>query len=530
MDSVAESPISTRRSATDNAFIVSVEDGEHVTESWVSTLWRWWNERVINARLTHYDKEERLTFIAQRFARVLTAFFDERTKVELSGHLLCEQTKQLLRGTDPWAIAMRRKYGQRMTEWISIYTGYMEQHEKTNKQKKLPTQPLLPMKLTVSRSLEFLRKIPQLHIALQDGVDDLLVTNVLDDQLMGCFRGRRDISGAILARIQNLAATITQQIAWSMLIEPGRPRTDLSRFYAEFDVLESFFDKVELSTDELSTGQTYSSTSVQNDINASFVLGGPLLNTFILAQSPRNHTIVDFWKMVWHERSEFIFMLSEASVGPLVECTGGTVIFERFSHTHCPFFWPRLEDDELNFGCLHVRNAGIDMATDPLFTIFNLDIWMTTVESCQQGVTAKLRLQLWQWNWRNYTDFYWPFRLLFRSRNSKRPTILVCNDGCGKSGTLALIEIFLMQLIRGSVSVEYPMLTAGVFLRLQRRHAVANSMQWLFAYRTVLHWLQPFVISWYHRFVLGFTFPSHGFCAKYEEIAHTYAHRKNLSI
>jgi len=34
----------------------------------------------------------------------------------------------------------------------------------------------------------------------------------------------------------------------------------------------------------------------------------------------------------------------------------------------------------------------------------------------------------------------------------------------------------------------------------------------------------------YHRFVLGFTFPSHGFCAKYEEIAHTYAHRKNLSI
>lgn len=111
MDSVAESPISTRRSATDNAFIVPVDDGEHVTESWVNTLWRWWNERVINARLTHYDKEERLTFIAQRFARVLTAFFDERTKVELSGHLLCEQTKQLLCGADPWAIAMRRKYG-----------------------------------------------------------------------------------------------------------------------------------------------------------------------------------------------------------------------------------------------------------------------------------------------------------------------------------------------------------------------------------------------------------------------------------
>jgi hypothetical protein len=53
-----------------------------------------------------------------------------------------------------------------------------------------------------------------------------------------------------------------------------------------------------------------------------------------------------------------------------------------------------------------------------------------------------------------------------------------------------------MQLLRGAVSPEQPMLTAGVFLRLQRRHAVANRQQWLFAYRCVLHWLQPFVISW----------------------------------
>lgn len=27
-----------------------------------------------------------------------------------------------------------------------------------------------------------------------------------------------------------------------------------------------------------------------------------------------------------------------------------------------------------------MRNVGIDMATDPLFTVFTLDVWMTTVE------------------------------------------------------------------------------------------------------------------------------------------------------
>lgn len=29
----------------------------------------------------------------------------------------------------------------------------------------------------------------------------------------------------------------------------------------------------------------------------------------------------------------------------------------------------------------------------------------------------KLRLQHWQWNWRTYTDFHWPFRVLLRYDN-----------------------------------------------------------------------------------------------------------------
>lgn len=68
-------------------------------------------------------------------------------------------------------------------------------------------------------------------------------------------------------------------------------------------------------------------------------------------------------------------------------------------------------------------------------------------------------------------------------------------DGCGRSGTLVLIEVMFMQLLRGTTNYDNPMLTAATFLRLQRRHAVANQIQYLYAYRTLLHWCQPYITS-----------------------------------
>lgn len=136
---------------------------------------------------------------------------------------------------------------------------------------------------------------------------------------------------------------------------------------------------------------------------------------------------------------------------------------------------------------------------------------------------------------------------MFRSRHSKYPTVVQCMDGCGRSGTLVLIEIFLMQLLRGTTSYENTMLTSAVFLRLQRRQAVASYMQfvsfktfqmlnffilnnfrYLYAYRTVLHWAEPFIVSRYNRFVLGFSFKNSGFTGKYNQIAHSYLRKMNL--
>ena len=120
---------------------------------------------------------------------------------------------------------------------------------------------------------------------------------------------------------------------------------------------------------------------------------------------------------------------------------------------------------------------------------------------------------------------YTTFLLLFtRSkicsvRQEATPIVVQCADGCGRSGTLVLVEIMLMQLLRGSCDFANPMLTAGVFLRLQRRQAIGSNMQFLFAYRAVLHWCQPYVLSVWNRSFLGFYYFNSGFCGKYNEMA-----------
>jgi protein tyrosine phosphatase len=44
-------------------------------------------------------------------------------------------------------------------------------------------------------------------------------------------------------------------------------------------------------------------------IHANKIDGGPLFNTFILTQAPMKSTLLDFWRMVWQEKAQKIFLL-----------------------------------------------------------------------------------------------------------------------------------------------------------------------------------------------------------------------------
>lgn len=237
------------------------------------------------------------------------------------------------------------------------------------------------------------------------------------------------------------------------------------------------------------------------------------MNRFICAQAPTRNTVFDFWRMIWQEKPEYIFMLCDATENPYLE----ELCMEDIDR--CPVYWPKLIGEEMRYGNLIVRNNSINGTADPLFSVTDLVVYHV------DHPEDVIHIQHWQYDWRDYRDYRWPLRLLRRSRTSSRPCVVHCIDGCGKSGTLVLIEVILMQILRGSVDYEYPVLTCATFVRLQRRHAIANHMQYLFAYRVVLHWLQPYISSKMDRFRLGLMFDDSGFIGKYDEMAQNWSRK-----
>ena len=75
-----------------------------------------------------------------------------------------------------------------------------------------------------------------------------------------------------------------------------------------------------------------------------------------------------------------------------------------------------------------------------------------------------------------------------------------------------------MHLLRGSANYDKLVLTTALFVRLQRRHAIASPLQYLYIYRVLLHWMQPYITSNFHRFFLGLIFPEWGFIGKYNKL------------
>ncbi|MCP9263257.1 Protein CBR-EGG-3 [Dirofilaria immitis] len=376
------------------------------------------------------------------------------------------------------------------------------------------------------------------------------------DPLSNWTKQRSELYCRMLERINTFASTMADMVKYSFIIEPGTITPHLSEYIAEFQQLETFFERNPLSLEEIEqkafnrnlsktrnkydNGSMISSKSIipgsshlyhmtddilkpinmtnhsddksDDFIHASYVRGGPLLNTFILTQAPLTSTINDFWQMVWQERSKYIIMLCKAvNVNRLGFLDG-------ILPNTCLYYWPRYENDKVQYGDYIICNHKVDCTIDPLFNVTHL-----TIQRAHDNDGSVHKLEHWQYDWNDFNDFYWPLRILRRIRLSPTPTIIHCLNGCGRSGTLVTIEVLLMHLLRGSARYNKLVLTTAIFVRLQRHHAISSPLQYLFIYRTLLHWMQPFITSNITRFILGLIFPDWGFIGKYQKMINCYS-------
>uniref|UniRef100_F1L2C0 Tyrosine-protein phosphatase 69D n=1 Tax=Ascaris suum TaxID=6253 RepID=F1L2C0_ASCSU len=505
---------------------------------------RWfraWQDRSLLKRLDKFDMDEVKTFVAQKLFKVDGIICDEQTKLMLIEKMvLLPHPKEF----DDENEELIRKYGSELVKWLRDRLVPC-----TNQSKNV-----------VDRALKDFNDLKQV------------------DPLASWFKQSSESSARMLDRIQNLASAMADMVKYSLLIEPGTITPHLSEFVGEYRQLKTFFERNDMSPEECSRvafaanyltkarnaaiecadstrvilhningdiespfellddsmcGSSPSGLFYDDDvpspckppifgtsdfIHASYVRGGPLLNTFICTQAPMPSTINDFWQMVWQERSQYIIMLCAAvDQNRMCPLDSGTP-------NVCPYYWPRAEGEEMHCGPFIIRNERIDGVMDPLFNVTYLSI-----RRADDLSKKDIRLtQHWQYDWNDFADSHWPLRVLRRARLSPTPTIVQCMDGCSRSGTLVCIEALLMHVLRGSAQYEKLVLTTALFVRLQRRHAIGSPLHYLFIYRTLLYWMQPYITSIYQRFVLGLIFPEWGFVGKYNKLVAKHAAKLSL--
>ncbi|VDM37835.1 unnamed protein product [Toxocara canis] len=196
----------------------------------------------------------------------------------------------------------------------------------------------------------------------------------------------------------------------------------------------------------------------QDYIHANYVAGPPLLNTFICTQGPLRVTTGDFWEMAMQENAAYIFMLCST-----VEA----------NKKKCFQYWPSREGSTLEFGGVRIKNVHVDSAKDPNFVTSSLSV-------TRNSETIKLLHVLWK-NWPDKgvpKNDLAPFRLLKLSREeTKRPTIVHCSAGIGRTGTIVAIEMGLQQMLAAR---PFDIVNTIQQLRRMRMNSVQTEQQFVY--------------------------------------------------
>ncbi|XP_063070775.1 protein tyrosine phosphatase receptor type Na [Engraulis encrasicolus] len=202
-------------------------------------------------------------------------------------------------------------------------------------------------------------------------------------------------------------------------------------------------------------------------VNASIIIDhDPRLPAYIATQGPMEHTITDFWQMVWENGCTVIVMMTALVEDGEKQCERywpdeGSSLYHIYEvnlvseHIWCKDFLVR---------SFYLKN--VQTQETRTLTQFHLLSW-----PCQ-GIPSSVRPLL---------DFRRKVNKCYRGRSC--PIIVHCSNGSGRTGTYILIDMVLNRMAKGVKEIDIA--AALEHIRDQRANMVRTKDQFEFALTAV---------------------------------------------
>ncbi|XP_049588168.1 receptor-type tyrosine-protein phosphatase C [Syngnathus scovelli] len=185
------------------------------------------------------------------------------------------------------------------------------------------------------------------------------------------------------------------------------------------DILPYDYNRVQLSTGNGEAGCDY--------INASFIDGYKESKKYIAAQGPKEETVVDFWRMIWEQRSSIIVMVTRCEEG---------------NKNKCVQYWPSIHRETEMFEEFIVKNKSENHFPD--YSIRRLSLTNKS-ENAEREVT---HIQFISWPDHGVPEEPHLLLKLRRRVNAFKnvfsgPIVIHCSAGVGRTGTYIGIDAMI---------------------------------------------------------------------------------------
>uniref|UniRef100_A0A8B9P7T9 Receptor-type tyrosine-protein phosphatase alpha n=1 Tax=Apteryx owenii TaxID=8824 RepID=A0A8B9P7T9_APTOW len=207
-------------------------------------------------------------------------------------------------------------------------------------------------------------------------------------------------------------------------------------------------------------------------VNASFIDGYRQKDSYIASQGPLQHTIEDFWRMIWEWKSCSIVMLTE---------------LEERGQEKCAQYWP--SDGSVSYGDITVELKKEEECES--YTVRDL-----LVTNTRENKSRQIR----QFHFHGWPEVGIPsdgkgmINIIAavqkqQQQSGNHPITVHCSAGAGRTGTFCALSTVLERVKAEGILDVFQTVKS---LRLQRPHMVQTLEQYEFCYKVVQEYIDAF--------------------------------------